>query len=290
LRRSKLTINPQAAALPDFQEAAHYLEHYTDPAFAWNCARKLAAIDAPLPAILKCEDSALWRAYWYCRNGGRDMLMRTVTQIYALNGIDTLKAKLNGFLLLPLSPKMTQREHYERAADYTNLAVPVVRCYEQLFFNVADRAFDEKFLGSIAYQTGGRMAELRPDYLETVDLNDLLMRCGYNGSIEELSYLSGGRPLDINANEGHTFARDLEAAIMRNGLMFARMGMLNQPGAVGLKDGRQLIQAAKAGGLEGGEDNPFVAASVSMLDELKHMYSHRRRSFTYDQSAAGTYG
>ena len=104
------------------------------------------------------------------------------------------------------------------------------------------------------------LVEMFDDYLRNEDLGNLLIRTGYNNGAEHVLHFAGFRSgLVHSLANGNTMPNQLEALFMANGYLLARNGWFNQRShAAGLNNARNLLQAAKQGGIEDQKPSPFA--------------------------------
>ena len=156
----------------------------------------------------------------------------------------------------------------------------VIAAYERLFFNVMSRRDDVLYIKNIVYPDG-RMVELFDDYLRNEPLGRILTRAGWNNGTEDVLFLAGLRRPELlhKMANSQDMAKRLEGIYMANGMITARNGWLNQGShANGLRDAKNLISAAKAGGIQNVDTNPLRKVGESMEEELLRTATVIRRS------------
>lgn len=240
------TMDPQMQVVPGAMDLAHYLQQYVNPAFGWKFVNSMALSGRKLPTILDEDDDPIWRAYWHLR-GYEDPVIRSVLQLSMFRETRNYAWELKGLLHIKREEDMPLEEHYHQAASAMSLPVPVVKCFEKLFYNIVDRHEDEKFIRSLVYPDT-RLVELTEGYMQNVGAGDLMVRTAYNGTIDDLLFLAGASAHKFSdEREVTAYAEKLESAVMRNGLALAKLGFLNQRESVGINHSRQLLAAAKQG-------------------------------------------
>jgi hypothetical protein len=163
---------------------------------------------------------------------------------------------------------------YKYISRRTSLSEDTIKAYERLFFNIVDRKQDHMFIKNVVYPDG-RMVEMFDDYLKNEDLGKILLRTGYNNGAEHVLHFAGFKSgLVHSLANGNDMPSQLEALFMANGYLLARNGWLNQrANAVGLHNARNILQAAKQGGVEEPKSSPFTGVadilSAEMLNNLQ---------------------
>ena len=259
-----------SAGQDDYQ-TTRFLTAYKDLQFGWRFAQTMAFNECSLGISLRKDDAIIWKAFCFNRDHHR---FRDRTFLWAKQFIHPIMAKEKAIIdALLVAPNAT----VESVAEAMNLPEEVVAAYETLFFNVLDRKSDHLFISSIVYPKG-RIVEYYDRYVYNETFDNLLMRAGYNNGAYDMLYLAGF-PSDALAKYDNkdTPAR-LEALFMANGLVQARNGWMNQGPAtsVGVYQARQILQAAKASGVDSTE-SPFFDKNPgrAILADI-----HRHRSMT----------
>jgi len=228
-------------------------------------AYTLAKRGDPLPSIIDYDDRFIHRAYWVVK-GRRDPLVETAIQIALFPAMDPIRRSLCAFIVRmehrdpkEKDYKEKKRRDWEEMADFAGVSVPVCQAFEKLFFNVADRLDDEKFIRSLVYPSG-RFVELSDDYTKTESIDNMMMRSAYNNGLDALMHWAGGRDLFADVDSGRKFAEAMEAKIMANGAFLASNGYLHGSDIKTIQHAKSIITAAKAGGQEAADENPLPSA------------------------------
>lgn len=250
-----LSLVPGMAATDMF----HYLDCYKDLQFGWNLATSLVSGGKEFPAILEGDDLYLWRAYRLMQ-GCRDSVVERALQL-TLSPMDNVRGQINALL-------SHDTVTHDLVAQRLSIPVQVIVAYEKLFYNIVDRRTDYKFIADVVYPNT-RIVEMYDNYLENVGLSDLLIRAGYNGGPEDVLYFAGIKKNPFTAMGASEGASRLEAVFMANGIMSARLGMMNQTSnAVGLMHARQIMQASKQGGQDVGDLSPTMFIGDSIAEDI----------------------
>lgn len=245
------------------QASARFIVAYKDLSLGWKSARILANSDTPFPCFLQGEDLWLFKAYLYCIDNRR-FFNRAVAEARGLasghmsRDNETIKALL-----------ISDDVDYSFIARKTALSVDTVKAYERLFFNIVDRKQDHMFIKNVVYPDG-RLVEMFDDYLKNEELGKILLRTGYNNGAEHVLHFAGFKSgLIHNLANGNSMPAQLEALFMANGYLLARNGWLNQrANAVGLHNARNILQAAKQGGVEEQKPSPFAGVADILGTEV----------------------
>lgn len=256
--------NPIAAKGPDDSDILYFMLGYKDLSLGWKAARVLAQSDKPFPCFLQGEDNWLFKAYLY--NLDKNIYPNehiAHARALASSHMKGTHQALNAMLL-------SDEVDYDYIARTFSLAIDTVKAYEKLFYNVVDRRDDHLFLRNIVYPNG-RLIEMYDKYLQTEDLEKLLLRTGYNNGAEHVLHFAGFRSGLLNSLTLADVPSKLEALFMANGYLLARNGWLNQrEDAVGIFNARNLIQAAKQGGVEEAAPSPFQKVSTTLNSEIRN--------------------
>lgn len=115
---------------------------------------------------------------------------------------------------------------YDEISRISGISQEIVRVHEELFFNVRDRRDEQTYLSGIVYPNG-RIDELRPDYFDAADNRELLLRTGFNSTVNQTAFLAGLQMISPyaqgnNAEKTDRICRDmLERATMATGMGIA---------------------------------------------------------------------
>ena len=241
---------------------------YKDLSLGWKSAKLLAASETQFPCFLSGDDLWVFKAYLYCIDN-KKFYNRAIAEAKGLasNQMTRDNETINALLV-------SDDIDYKFIASKTSLSVDTVKAYERLFFNIVDRKDEHMFIKNVVYPDG-RLIEMFDDYLKNEDLGKLLIRTGYNNGAEHVLHFAGFKSgLVHSLANGNTMPNQLEALFMANGYLLARNGWLNQRAhSVGLNNARNLLQAAKQGGIEEQKPSPFSGVgdilSAEMLNNLQ---------------------
>lgn len=243
--------------------SSRFVVAYKDLSLGWKAARCIAMSNIAFPCFITGEDLWLFKAYLYCLDNKKFFNKhvaeaRGLASNYMRRDGDTINALL-----------ISDEVDYKYIANKTALDVETVKAYEKLFFNIQDRKNDYMFIKNIAYPDG-RVVEMFDDYLKNEDLGKILMRTGYNNGPEHVLHFAGFKSGLLNSlASGNSMPGQLEALFMANGYLLARNGWLNQrANAVGLHNARNILQAAKQGGVEETKPSPFTGVSDILSREI----------------------
>ena len=234
---------------------------YKNLRFGWDLVKDLVTRRAPLPEILDPEDEWVVRAYMYATNGRRfnDQHVRGALALASPHMKHT-RDIMHGLLVC-------RDTGVDEAAHHMQIHRDTVACYEQLFFNIVDRKKEAAFLSEKLYPDT-RFVEVVTHYMEHEDLGRLLMRMGYNNGPEDVLYFAGFRPEALKKLDARDIPAKLEALFAANAFLYLRTGFANQ-NIQAVRDGKNLLAAAKQGGEDVNAKSPFAARSRYLLDDLK---------------------
>lgn len=245
-----------------------FIMAYKDLSLGWKSAKLLSTADKLFPCFLTGDDLWMFKAYLYCLDN-KKYYNRHVAEAKGLasNQMTRDNEAIKALLL-------SDDVDYKFIASRTAINIDTIKAYERLFFNVVDRKNEHMFIKNVVYPDG-RLVEMFDDYLRNEDLGNLLIRTGYNNGAEHVLHFAGFRSgLVHSLANGNTMPNQLEALFMANGYLLARNGWLNQRShAAGLNNARNLLQAAKQGGIEDQKPSPFAGAgdilNAEILDNLQ---------------------
>jgi hypothetical protein len=245
--------------------SSRFVLAYKDLALGWKISRLLSKSSIAFPCFLAGDDLWLFKAYLYCLDNKKFYNKNVAEALglasnYMRRDGDTINALL-----------ISDEVDYKYIANKTALEPDTVKAYEKLFFNIQDRKSDFMFIKNIAYPDG-RVVEMFDDYLKNEDLGKILMRTGYNNGPDHVLHFAGFKSgLLNNLASGNSMPGQLEALFMANGYLLARNGWLNQrANAVGLHNARNILQAAKQGGVEETKPSPFSGISDILGKEINN--------------------
>lgn len=254
--------NPSVAAGPVDREVLHFTLAYKDLSLGWKAARMLAKHSLPFPCFIQGEDNWLFKAYLYCLDKDK----------YHNEHVAHARAIASGYMRgthQALNAMFVSDDiDYKEIAEAFSLDIQTVKAYEKLFFNIVDRRDDHLFLRNVVYPNG-RLVEMYDKYLQTEDLENLLLRTGYNNGAKHVLHFAGFKSGLLNSLTIGDVPSKLESLFMANGYLLARNGWLNQrEDAVGVYNARNLIQAAKQGGVEEVKSSPFSSVADTLGAEI----------------------
>lgn len=245
------------------QASARFIIAYKDLSLGWKSAQLLANSDIAFPCFLQGDDLWLFKAYLYCIDS-KKFFNRAVAEARGLasNHMSRDNETINALLI-------SDDVDYKYISRRTSLGEDTVKAYERLFFNIVDRKQDHMFIKNVVYPDG-RMVEMFDDYLKNEDLGKILIRTGYNNGAEHVLHFAGFKSgLVHSLANGNDMPAQLEALFMANGYLLARNGWLNQrANAVGLHNARNILQAAKQGGVEEQKPSPFTGVADILSSEM----------------------
>ncbi|MEG1543089.1 MAG: hypothetical protein RR382_01000 [Tannerellaceae bacterium] len=241
----------------------HYLECYKDLKFGWNAAAALTKDDAEFPAILSGKDLYVWRAYAFM-HGASDSAVELALR-FTYPAMESMRIQLEAMLC---STEITCDE----VAHELAIPVDVVEAYERLFFNIIDRRNDHKFIATVLYP-GTRLVEAYDDYLDNVGLADLMKRAGYNNGPADVLFCAGIRSNPFSMLTAQEGSSRIESLMMANGLMLMRAGWASQSrNATGVMHARQIMQAAKQGGVDTNDSAGYLTMGETLTNEIANVH------------------
>lgn len=243
--------------------SARFIIAYKDLSLGWKSAQLLSNSDIAFPCFLQGDDLWVFKAYLYCIDS-KKFFNRAVAEARGLasNHMSRDNETIRALLI-------SDEVDYKYISRKTALSEDTIKAYERLFFNVVDRKQDHMFIKNVVYPDG-RMVEMFDDYLKNEDLGKILMRTGYNNGAEHVLHFAGFKSgLVHSLANGNDMPAQLEALFMANGYLLARNGWLNQrANAVGLHNARNILQAAKQGGVEEQKPSPFTGVADILSSEM----------------------
>ena len=134
----------------------------------------------------------------------------------------------------------------EQIAEWLTLSPEVVQLYEQLHFNVRDRADEKAYIARIVFPWG-RVALLNPDVVANLSYASQLLQGGHRYGAQQVLVLSG---LETEAELPSVVesCHELEQTIMANAVQLVRSGYQNSTKATGLNHAMSLMTAMRDGG------------------------------------------
>lgn len=235
-----------------------------DPAFAWIVARSFYDLDIPLPSAI--SERTIVRAYHYLY-GQSDPVMREVM------ALQHPRNKIRKWLLD--CHLISIDETIPKIARMLNLSEPVVRYYENLFFCVRDRLYDETFMVQLVFPETRRV-ELDDMYHNTESTYNVLLRTAYTKGLQLARELVGIKSNHLKNMDCAQSAKELESLIMSTALHQARLGYVTARFSPALHHGRGILQASKAGGQEEASNDSMmgltaISMTQSVMDTVKKM-------------------
>lgn len=245
------------------QASVRFIIAYKDLSLGWKSAQLLSNSDISFPCFLQGDDLWLFKAYLYCIDS-KKFFNRAVAEARGLasNHMSRDNETIRALLI-------SDDVNYKYIARRTSLNEDTVKAYERLFFNIVDRKQDYMFIKNVVYPDG-RMVEMFDDYLKNEDLGKILMRTGYNNGADHVLHFAGFKSgLVHSLANGNDMPAQLESLFMANGYLLARNGWINQrANAVGLHNARNILQAAKQGGVEEQKPSPFTGVADILSSEM----------------------
>ena len=245
------------------QASVRFIVAYKDLSLGWKSAKLLANSEIKFPCFLQGDDMSVFKAYMYCIDN-KKFFNRAVAEARGLasNHMSRDNETIRALLI-------SDEIDYKYISRRTSLSEDTIKAYERLFFNIVDRKQDHMFIKNVVYPDG-RMVEMFDDYLKNEDLGKILMRTGYNNGAEHVLHFAGFKSgLVHSLANGNDMPAQLEALFMANGYLLARNGWLNQrANAVGLHNARNILQAAKQGGVEEQKPSPFTGVADILSSEM----------------------
>lgn len=241
-----------------------FLYGYTDLAFGWRAARRLADAQAAFPLFPSGRMHWVYLAWLFFQDQERycgHPRFRPLIDAYLLNAsVDGRPSReaLNAMLI-------TSEATLEEVARRSGMPLAVVDAYEALFFNVLDRREDHMFLRNLVYPHS-RMEEMLEGYFDKGNMGQILLRMGYNKTIDEVLYFAGFRS-SYGADLNYADAVDaFQTQVMTSGVILASNGFLmHRKQHVTINSARGIVQAGKIGGQEvvGGEAGGSLGDALS---------------------------
>ena len=248
---------------PINNSSSRFILAYKDLSLGWKSARFIARNNISFPCFIAGEDLWLYKAYMFCLDENK-FYNRHIAEARGLasNQMQRNHEAINALLVI-------DDVDYKYIAQRLSLHIDTIKAYEKLFFNIQDRKNDHMFIKNVVYPDG-RMVEMFDDYLKNEDLGKILIRAGYNNGAEHVLHFAGFKSGLLNSlASGNSMPGQLEALFMANGYLLARNGWLNQrANAVGLHNARNILQAAKQGGVEEQKPSPFAGVSDVLGREI----------------------
>ena len=189
----------------------------------------------PLPPSV--HESWLRRAHSHY--AGENLLPDTV--MLAVEGMGTSCHEFTRHVLLGLL--VSQNCTHEEIAMHLGLDEPTVRFYEQLHWNVKDRATEAEYIGRLVFPAG-RFQMLRPDGFDELPMAQRLLIAGYTHGANEVLFLAG-MTTERTQPSVELGLKELESAILANALELTRAGALNAKNVPGINHGRALLTARR---------------------------------------------
>lgn len=233
---------------------------YQDLSFSWHFVREMEAMDRMLPPAV--QNDSIVRAFTHRRYGSRDKAL-----IMAIAIETTLPPAYRNTIQSLLYAK---DGNYEYIANMTGLPVETIILYADLFYDVPGRADDRMFITSIIYPEG-RVEEYDPNYQDRVSYSTLLKRAAYNMGVAEVIKLAGFRSGVDDSMSAVDAGSRLEDQIMSNAVFLSRTGFLNSRSCEGIRMAKNLIAAAKHGGVDDGKTETGIGLgpmSNAIMEEL----------------------
>lgn len=268
--RSQTYLATDRQQLPDFDErdVVCFVHSYSDLAFGWSAAYRLAAAEMDFPFFPEGRTRWVWLAYRLLQDsrGNADKeifapLMHAVSLHFTHEGKPTREA-LNAFLIAPDAS-------IEIVAARTGLPEAVVDAYDALFFNATDRRDDRMYLRNIAYPNT-RMEEMLPGYMAKANLGQVLLRQGYNTSVEAVASMAGFRDMAPTLLSSAAATEAFTVAVMRQAAQLVELGMLNHDRThQAIAIGKSLTVAGKLGGEDTSGDASNGHISRAMNEQLE---------------------
>jgi hypothetical protein len=203
-----------------------------DAAFPWKYAQAFAQLRKLLPPIV---------TEFYIRTA-YDHLLGRVTNgdinealIIQHPRWTTKRGFLEALLLFP-------NLRLDEVAAHVGISVSTVIVYEQLFFNVRDRLYDELFVNEICYPDT-KLIEYRSEYWETVEPRDLIFRAAYNNDLDTVLHIFGSRKPSAEQSSDVS-AKNVKERILAGADFVVRAGGVNSQIPV-LDAARRIIVAGE---------------------------------------------
>ena len=259
-------VRGQVSAL--MSPASRELDAYLRPAFGWEAALSLSQFGMRGIVAFDRNSKWVWRAWKLLDHGIRqevDDSRRFVQWAWKIHhdiSQRIVRNTLEGALVVAGAT-------HKKVAEQLKLDVRIVEAYETLFWNVIDREQDITYLQALIYPDG-KLEEMVSGYFQSANVDQLLKRIGYNSGYEDLAWGAGLRfspvdsmSIDVAKEQNERLTLSLGALMLRN------FGHHAQPHAM-VSGSRQLLQAAKIGGVDGnsgGYDDSMSNFMESVLGE-----------------------
>jgi len=252
---------------------------YSDLQFGWNFIKYLAGLKDTHNAFVS-DNEYLTRAYNFERYGVEDEdIMMAV--LYTLPSRRHFAAALKSSLLI-------EDVTFEGISEKMGIPVGTVKAFEQLFFNILDRAEESLWLANVVYPEG-RLVETLNDYHKNESLSMLLQRSGYNNGMDSVEYFAGLRSNQLTSGDMANASAKMENAIMINGFLLATNGFINQRDAPGINSAKAIINAEKQGGTQNEQQDDFTGSlSDSIFTELDRYKEGETRQLLANRKQIGT--
>jgi len=259
IERLHVEINPMVPGRL-MEQIDAFATNYTNLKFAADSVDAILSRRGEFPLWLKEEDHEWMMRYWMLQCGAQDDI------VFKACTLRHKKMKVPREIIEAML--MDVNSTLEDISMLTGWGVPILDAYEHLFFNVRDRMADRLFLANVVYP-GYKIEETFKGYLETTDFSRILMRAGYNNGIQDVAELAGIKSDMMHKLSSGDAPFKLEDTIMATGYIYARNGWLHSDKSELMRSSRMLLTAAKAGGVEDKETDPFQSLSQAMLGEIR---------------------
>lgn len=270
-------VDPTMMTYNETIEVERFLFAYRQPKFGWLFTKIMHQCNKPLPGHLDIFDHDLYRLHSHL-NGRREPIIIQALALAFAPSERSVRLGLESLLLTKLAQTMGAEASLEYAADFLKMPLDLVRAYEKLFFNIADRLDDEKFIIGLVYPHT-RVVEHSRNYIKCENVTKLLYRAAYNHGETDLKQMLGFRDQLSSQSDAKVFAEKLEGALMASGLFMAKNGYMHDSSLSVINSARQLIAATKAGGVDTMGDTVMSSLGDSLQAELRNMRQARMLSF-----------
>ena len=260
----RFSLNPGRDTSRHQKQIERFLVAYKDLAFGFHFVRSLIKAGKDLPPDV--GERELSEFYWFETLGTPNQHLVQALSIHHPSS-QFLENSLQAMLLTTAGlPEISKT---------SGIPEPVLKIYEQLFFNVRDRREEGLFIANVVYPEH-RLVETMEGYIRDIDSGSFLKRSAYNNGLDDVAYFIGLNVDSVSAalsDNAQQMASRLESSIMANGYYLARNGFLNQRSAQGLASARSLLVAAKQGGEDTADLDTFGATSLgdSLVNELQQV-------------------
>lgn len=234
----------------DQDEVVRFIRSYNETDFAWKAASELAKMDCVLPIFPHGSDRWFYRCWLLLKDTAgqkHNEDFDPIREAFVWNQMPEHRPTRELIEALLLCPGSSTH----RVARVLNIEENVVEAYECLFFNVIDRRADSLFLRNVVYPDT-KMEEMVQGYFEKANLGQVLLRLGYNYTMEDVLHFAGVRQPAYRegVTEAQAFA-EFQKTTMANGCIMASTGFLNFHHPVaGLAAAKSLATSANMGGKE----------------------------------------